>query len=74
MHRRHFLVLASAGLMVPAARAAAAAPPSPFIEDLTWIELRDAIQAGAIVGIVPTGGSEQNGPHMAIGKHNLIVR
>lgn len=74
MHRRHFLALASAALMLPAARAATAAPPSPFIEDLTWMELRDAIQAGAIVGIVPTGGSEQNGPHMAIGKHNLIVR
>ena len=74
MLRRHFLALASAGLMLPASRAAAAAPPSPFIDDLTWIEVRAAVQAGAIVGIVPTGGSEQNGPHMAIGKHNLIVR
>jgi creatinine amidohydrolase/Fe(II)-dependent formamide hydrolase-like protein len=74
MRRRHFLALAAAGMLVPAARAAAAAPRSPFIEDLTWIEVRDAVAAGAIVGIVPTGGSEENGPHMAIGKHNLIVR
>jgi creatinine amidohydrolase len=74
MHRRHFLALASAGLMLPAAPAAAATQTSVFIEDLTWIEVRDAIRAGAIVGIVPTGGSEENGPHMAIGKHNIIVR
>jgi creatinine amidohydrolase len=74
MRRRHFLALASAGLLAPAARAGSAVPRSPFIEELTWIEVRDAVAAGAIVGIVPTGGSEENGPHMAIGKHNLIVR
>jgi creatinine amidohydrolase len=74
MDRRHFLVLAAAGLALPAARPAAAAPRSPFIEELTWIEVRDAVQAGATTAIVPTGGSEENGPHMAIGKHNLIVR
>jgi creatinine amidohydrolase len=73
MHRRHVLALAAAGLL--ARRAALAAPPrSPYIEDLTWIEVRDAVRAGAVIAIVPTGGTEQNGPHMAIGKHNLIVR
>lgn len=29
---------------------------------------------GATTVIVPTGGTEQNGPHMALGKHNFIVR
>ena len=47
---------------------------SVFIEELTWTELRDKIAAGKTVAIVPIGGTEQNGPHMAIGKHNVRVK
>ena len=47
--------------------------PGPFIEAMTWTEVRDAIQAGKKTIIVPTGGTEQNGPHMVLGKHNYIV-
>lgn len=54
--------------------AAALAAPSAFLEDLTWTEVRDAIGAGATTVIVPIGGTEQNGPHMALGKHNVRVR
>jgi creatinine amidohydrolase/Fe(II)-dependent formamide hydrolase-like protein len=43
------------------------------IADMTWMEVRDAIQAGARTVIVPSGGLEQNGPHMVIGKHDYIV-
>lgn len=53
---------------------AGAAAPSVFIEDLTWPEVRDAIAAGATTAIYYTGGTEQNGPHMAIGKHNFVAR
>ena len=75
MHRRTFFALCAAGLAAPASRAAAEpAPTGPFLEDMTWIEVRDAVRAGATTAILPTGGSEQNGPHMAIGKHNAIVR
>ncbi|HUB95778.1 MAG TPA: creatininase family protein [Stellaceae bacterium] len=73
MYRRHFLALAAASSVAPAS-AATVALRSPFIEDLTWIEVRDAVHAGAVIAIVPTGGTEENGPHMATGKHNLIVR
>ena len=45
----------------------------PFIEAMTWTEVRDAIQSGKKVVIIPTGGTEQNGPHMVLGKHNYIV-
>ena len=48
-------------------------PNSVFLEDLTWTESRDAIAAGKTTVIVPTGGTEQNGPHMALGKHNYLV-
>ena len=52
------------------------APPTSVvsIEDLTWVEVRDAIRQGKTVAIVPTGGTEQNGPHLIMGKHNYIVR
>jgi len=49
-------------------------PDSVFLEDLTWIEVRDAIAAGKTTVIIPTGGTEQNGPHMALGKHNYLVK
>src|SRR6202012_4383517 len=44
------------------------------LEDLTWTELRDAIGAGKTTIIVPIGGTEQNGPAMALGKHNRRVK
>lgn len=52
----------------------AQAPRAVFLEDLTWIELRDHIKAGRTVILVPIGGTEQNGPHMALGKHNVRAR
>lgn len=51
-----------------------AAPPSVQIEDLTWTEIRAALQAGTTTIIIPAGGTEQNGPHMALGKHNVRAR
>ncbi|PZP86276.1 MAG: creatininase [Azospirillum brasilense] len=51
-----------------------AATPSVFLEALTWQELRDAQRAGTTRVIIPTGGTEQNGPHMVLGKHNVIVQ
>jgi creatinine amidohydrolase len=49
-------------------------PDSVFLEDLTWVEVRDAIAAGKTTAIIPTGGTEQNGPHIVLGKHNYLVR
>jgi creatinine amidohydrolase len=49
-------------------------PPSVFLEELTWTDVRDATQAGKTTIIVPIGGTEQSGPHMALGKHNARVK
>jgi creatinine amidohydrolase/Fe(II)-dependent formamide hydrolase-like protein len=49
-------------------------PDTVFIEELTWTEVRDAIKAGKTTVILPTGGTEQNGPHMVLGKHNFIIK
>jgi creatinine amidohydrolase/Fe(II)-dependent formamide hydrolase-like protein len=47
---------------------------SVWIEELTWMEVRDAIAAGKTIAIVPTGGIEQNGPYVATGKHNYVLQ
>ena len=49
------------------------APDTVFIDELTWEETRDAMKGGKTVFIVPTGGTEKNGYHMVMGKHNFIV-
>jgi len=51
-----------------------AAVDSVFIEDLTWMEVRDSIRGGTDTVIVATGGVEQNGPYLVTGKHNIILR
>ena len=60
--------------LIVAAPALAQPPDTVLLEELTWTELRDAIGAGATTILVPVGGTEQNGPHMALGKHNVRVR
>ena len=52
----------------------ALAQDSVFLEELTWTEVRDAVQAGKTTVIIPTAGTEQNGPHMILGKHNITVK
>jgi creatinine amidohydrolase len=52
----------------------AQAPATVFLEDMTWVEVRDAIASGKTTIIIPTGGTEQNGPHMVLGKHNYLVK
>lgn len=47
---------------------------SVFLEDLTSPELRARVANGATTVLVPIGGTEQNGPHMVLGKHNVRVR
>jgi len=45
-----------------------------FLEEMTWLEVRDAMRAGKKTVIVSTGGVEMNGPYLALGKHNYILR
>lgn len=45
-----------------------------FIEDMTWMEVRDAMKAGKDTVLIATGGIEQNGPYLAANKHNVVLR
>ena len=55
------------------APALAQVPNTVFLEEMTWMEVREALGAGKTTVIIPTGGTEQNGPHMVLGKHNYLV-
>ncbi len=44
-----------------------------MLEHLTWVDVRDLLARGTTTVIIPTGGTEQNGRHMALGKHNFII-
>ena len=51
--------------------------PSPntvWLEEMTWMDVRDAMKAGKTTAIIPTGGFEPNGPWLALGKHNYVLR
>ena len=66
--------LAAGAAQQPPPSSAAGAPATLLLEELTWTELRDEIRGGRTTIIVPIGGTEQNGPHMTLGKHNARVR
>lgn len=51
-----------------------APPPSVFLAELTWVEVCAALANGVTTALVPTGGVEQNGPHVVLGKHDHVVR
>jgi creatinine amidohydrolase/Fe(II)-dependent formamide hydrolase-like protein len=79
--------LAALILLLPASQARGQVPPpdldgprpidafdTVFLEEMTWMEVRDALRAGKTTAIIATGGVEQNGPYLVTGKHNVILR
>lgn len=84
INRRGFAALLSAAAMAAGPRTIwAASPDAPpnvtlgtgslELRHLTWLDIKAAIARGMTTVLVPTGGVEQNGPHMALGKHDTIV-
>jgi creatinine amidohydrolase/Fe(II)-dependent formamide hydrolase-like protein len=49
-------------------------PDTVWIEEMTWMDVRDAMNAGKKTIIISTGGIEPNGPFLALGKHNYVLR
>ncbi|HEY6510440.1 MAG TPA: creatininase family protein [Burkholderiaceae bacterium] len=47
---------------------------SLWLDELTSVELRALIAQGTTTVLLPIGGTEQNGAHLALGKHNVRVR
>jgi creatinine amidohydrolase/Fe(II)-dependent formamide hydrolase-like protein len=44
-----------------------------WIEEMTWMDVRDALKAGKTTAIISTGGVEPNGPWLVTGKHNYVL-
>ncbi|MEP7328634.1 MAG: creatininase family protein, partial [Betaproteobacteria bacterium] len=71
MRTLQFLLICAAGVIIKTA--IAAAPATVWLEQMTSPEVTAAIRAGKTTIIVPIGGTEQSGPHIALGKHNRRV-
>ena len=71
-----FVAVASPRLQTPSPQEAVRpieAGDSLWSEELTWMEVRDAVKAGKTTILIGTGGVEQNGPYLAGGKHNFVL-
>lgn len=44
-----------------------------WMEELTWMEVRDAVAKGKDTVLIATGGMEPNGPYLVTGKHNYVL-
>lgn len=49
------------------------APNTVWMEEMTWMDIRDAMNAGKTTAIITTGGMEPNGPWLVTGKHNYVL-
>jgi creatinine amidohydrolase len=70
MRRLHQRAFASVILLLATQLSFAQTPKTVLLQDLTWTEVRDQVQAGKTTIIIPIGGTEQSGPDVAVGKHN----
>ncbi|MGE5450558.1 MAG: creatininase family protein [Acidobacteriota bacterium] len=69
-----FAWIVAGALLAAPAHAGGKAAATVQLEEMTSPELRDRIAAGATIALIPIGGTEQNGPHMVLGKHNVRAR
>ena len=44
-----------------------------WVEEMTWMDVRDALASGMTTVLIPTGGMEPNGPWLVTGKHNYVL-
>ena len=70
---RFFAVLLPTLLCMPALPLAAT-PASVQLQELSTADVSQALREGRRTVLIPVGGVEQNGPHMALGKHNFRVQ
>lgn len=73
MKAKFWQVLVVAALMAGPAHAQAVGA-SVYLEELTWQEISQKLQTGNTTAIIPTGGTQQMGPHMVVGAHNSVAR
>ena len=77
-HSLLMLIAGGAATLILAAGSARAAPRAQAdlveFEKMTWVEVKAALAAGKTTALIYTGGTEQRGPQLANGDHNLVAR
>ena len=78
---RWLALVAMLAIAVPAAAQAELDAPRPidaldsvWIEELTWMEVRDAVAEGKTTAIIAAGSLEQNGPYVPTAKHMYVLQ
>ena len=61
-------------LAVPSTVVAQGREPLVEFENMTWVEVKEAIAAGKTTALFYTGGTEQRGPHNTNGGHTFMAR
>lgn len=63
-------------LAIPCATLGAQARDEPLVEfeNMTWVEVKNALAAGKTTALYYTGGTEQRGPQNTNGGHNFMAR
>ena len=72
--QKHFFSIFFIVSLALCATPAWAVPERIFLDDMTSAEVRGAVKDGKSTIIIPVGGTEQTGPHVALGKHNVRVK
>ena len=60
--------------LIPASLAAQGREPLVEFENMTWVEVKEALAAGKTTALYYTGGTEQRGPQNVNGGHNYMAR
>jgi len=63
-------------LLLPVAPLTAQSRTAPLVEfeNMTWVEVKEALAAGKTTALYYTGGTEQRGPQNTNGGHNYMAR
>jgi creatinine amidohydrolase len=61
-------------LLLPSVLKAQSREPLVEFENMTWVEVKDALAAGKTTALYYTGGTEQRGPQNTNGGHNYMAR
>jgi creatinine amidohydrolase len=61
-------------LLLPSVLQAQSREPLVEFENMTWVEVKDALAAGKTTALYYTGGTEQRGPQNTNGGHNYMAR
>src|SRR5882672_5930232 len=77
LHSLLMLIAGGTVSLILAGGSARAAPRAQTdlveFEKMTWVEVQSALAAGKTTALIYTGGTEQRGPQLANGYHNLVA-